>query len=94
MRWVRPIGIVLVVVALVGSVAVAQTGGAYDLSWWTVDGGGDRSAGGSYTLSGAAGQPDAGTQHGGEYTVTGGFFAGGGSTTFDTNVYLPITVGE
>ena len=94
MRWLLPTGIVLVVFVLVVSVAVAQTGGDYDLSWWTVDGGGDTSTGGSYTLSGAVGQPDAGTLKSGGYTVAGGFFAGESSTNLNRNVYLPITISD
>ena len=94
MRWLLPMGIVLVVFVLVVSVAFAQTGVGYDLSWWTVDGGGDVSTGGQYALSGAVGQPDAGTLKSGEYTVAGGFFAGGSSTNLDLNVYLPITISE
>ena len=53
--------------------ALAQTGGDYDLSWSTVDGGGRGSIGGSYTLMGTAGQPDAGVLSGGDYTLQGGF---------------------
>ncbi len=56
----------------------AQTGGGYDLTWWTVDGGGGAASGGSYTLTGTAGQPDAGTVSGGGYTLYSGFWAGGG----------------
>lgn len=87
-------GIVVIIFAVVVSVAVAQTGGGHDLSWSTVDGGGGTSIGGTYTLSGAIGQPDAGTLESGTYTLTGGFFVGAASTNFDTDVYLPITVNE
>lgn len=53
---------------------LAQDG--YDLSWWTVDGGGALSGGEGYTLTGAIGQPDAGLLAGGGYTLSGGFWAG------------------
>jgi hypothetical protein len=44
---------------LLASVVFAQSGGGYDLSWSTVDGGGaTSSAGGPYVLGGTAGQPD------------------------------------
>jgi hypothetical protein len=56
--------------------AGAQTGGGYDLTWSTIDGGGGTSTGGSYSLSGTAGQPDAGTLTGGSYTLAGGFWTG------------------
>jgi hypothetical protein len=71
---------------LLGSLAVtlaqAQSGGVYDLSWSTVDGGGgSASAGGSYTLGGTAGQPDAGVLSGGDYAILGGFWSGGAVIT-------------
>ncbi len=53
----------------------AATGFAanYDISWYTIDGGGAVSAGGGYTLSSSIGQPDAGVLTGGNYTLYGGF---------------------
>jgi hypothetical protein len=47
----------------------------YDLSWFTIDGGGGTSTGGVYSLSGTIGQPDAGTMSGGNYSLTGGFWS-------------------
>jgi len=72
-----------------------RTGTAgYDLSWWTVDGGGRTfSTGGGYTLGGTVGQPDAGALTGGGYTIGGGFWVGGPvviETAFQ--VYLPVTL--
>jgi hypothetical protein len=47
----------------------------YEISWYTIDGGGAMNlSGGSYTLSGTIGQPDAGSQSGGSYTLNGGFW--------------------
>ncbi|MDM8561960.1 Calx-beta domain-containing protein [Candidatus Marithioploca araucensis] len=46
---------------------------AYDLSWNTVEGGGERSTGGIYTLEGTVGQHDAGATSGGNYSLSGGF---------------------
>jgi len=57
--------------------ALAQTGGSYDLTWNTIDGGGGRSTGGPYTLTGTIGQPDAGAMSGGDYELLGGFWPGG-----------------
>ena len=54
--------------------ALAQTGGGYDLTWSTIDGGGGTSTGGAYSLSGTIGQPDAGNLSGGVYTLNGGFW--------------------
>lgn len=56
----------LVVLLLLSAVATrAQTGGAYDLTWSTIDGGGHMfSTGGSYSLGGTVGQADDGvTRH-------------------------------
>ena len=61
---------------LVG-VAQAQSGGGYDLSWSTVDGGGYTwSEGDYYKLGGTIGQYDAGGEHRGEevYELQGGFW--------------------
>jgi hypothetical protein len=50
--------------------------GGYQLSWWTLDGGGGRSSAGAYSLHGTVGQWDAGnTQQAGGYRLTGGFWA-------------------
>lgn len=52
------------------SPARAQTGGVFDLTWWTVDGGGATwCSGGTFTLGGTAGQPDAGPYSGGAFTL-------------------------
>jgi hypothetical protein len=49
----------------------------YDLSWWTVDGGGDTHvSGGAYALGGTIGQLDAGGEVAGSpYSLLGGFWA-------------------
>ena len=55
---------------------LAQTGGPYDLSWSTVDGGGQASSGGTYWVGGTAGQPDAGdVLIGGGLELMGGFWS-------------------
>ncbi|MCS6918986.1 MAG: hypothetical protein NZM28_04380 [Fimbriimonadales bacterium] len=58
--------------------AHAQSGGGYDLSWWTIDGGGITFAtGGGFELGGTAGQPDATRLNelaGGNLRMTGGFW--------------------
>jgi len=76
-RWM----ILLSTVFLISS-APAQTGGPYQLSWSTIDGGGGTSAGGSYKLTGTIGQPDAYWISGGIYELLGGFWPGvSGETT-------------
>ena len=86
--------ILLVIAALflATSVAYAQVAG-FDLSWWTVDGGGGNSSGSGYALSGTIGQPDAGAMSGGDYQLAGGFWGASTSSTGDSiPVYLPLVV--
>lgn len=59
----------------------------YDLSWWTIDGGGGASSGGAYELAGTSGQPDAGVLSGGGYELTGGFWVGASAPHAS---YLPV----
>lgn len=69
--------------------AVAQ--GGYDLTGWTVDGGGFTfSQGGGYMLGQTSGQPDAGRLAGGGYTLTGGFWSG--DRLSGPSVYLPLVL--
>ena len=69
--------------------ALAQSGGPYDLTWSTVDGGGEMfSTGGAYTLGGTIGQPDAGLLADGDYTLAGGFWVG--AIPVQYGVYLPL----
>ena len=78
---------------LLTPVALAQSGGPYDLSWSTIDGGGATfSSGGDYTLGGTIGQPDAGLLTGGDYTLGGGFWGGGAMTGGEYDVYLPLVL--
>ncbi|MGD8967535.1 MAG: hypothetical protein PVI07_08505 [Anaerolineae bacterium] len=80
--------------ALLLLVSMTSAQGGYDLSWWTVDGGGHTlSTGGDYTLGGAIGQPDAGLLRGGDYTLGGGFWGGGEVAEAEAyNVYLPLVL--
>ena len=66
----------LFLVFFVGSV-FGQSGGPYELSWSTIDGGGGVSIGGPYVLTGTIGQPDADWMEGDSYEVLGGFLPGG-----------------
>ena len=48
----------------------------FDLSWHTIDGGGEMfTSGGDFELSGTIGQPDAGAMIGGEFELVSGFWA-------------------
>ena len=73
---------------------LAQSGGIYDLSWYTIDGGGGTfSTGGGFSLGGTIGQPDAGVMAGGDYTLAGGFWGGGEMLPPSLNqIYLPLLV--
>lgn len=56
-------------------VSQAQSGGQFDLSWSTIDGGGGASSGGPFAVNGTIGQPDAGTLSGGNFIIEGGFWS-------------------
>lgn len=49
----------------------------YEISWYTIDGGGGQSSGGQYVLTGTIGQADAGYLGGDNYELLGGFWVGG-----------------
>ncbi len=83
----------LLALLLLSGVALAQSGGGYDLTWNTVDGGGYTfSTGGSYALGGTIGQPDAGAMSGGVYALSGGFWAGGEVQAMPYRIYLPLVL--
>jgi hypothetical protein len=72
------------------NLARAQSGGGYELTWSTSDGGGGASSGGIYTLNGTIGQPDAGAAlSGGGYTLVGGFWGG---ASIQSRIYLPVVL--
>jgi hypothetical protein len=55
--------------------ALSQSGGVYDLTWHTNDGGGITFAnGGAYQLGGTIGQHDAGASSGGAYSLASGYW--------------------
>ena len=94
-RKISPSALVAVVfVFLASAVSVsradAQSGGGYDLTWSSVDGGGYMfSAGGGYSLGGTIGQPDAGAMSVSGYTLVGGFWHDWGA---QFEVFLPLIV--
>jgi hypothetical protein len=84
---------VLAGILLLSGMVLAQSGGGYDLSWSTVDGGGATiSTGGTYSLGGTAGQPDAGLVTGGRYALQAGFWGGAGVRAPGYELYLPLTM--
>src|SRR5207248_11213409 len=79
---VLAVGALLLVSA---ALARAQSGGSFDLSWYTIDGRGSASStGGIYSVGGTIGQPDAGTSSGGVFAVTGGFWGASPSSPTPT----------
>lgn len=69
--------------------AFAQSGGGYDLSWSTIDGGGARHEAAGHSLHGTAGQPDSNTQAGGPYVLHGGFWVRGAAAVTPTPTMTP-----
>ena len=66
-----------VLILLLMALATSVASGQYELSWYTIDGGGGRSSGGPYSLTGTIGQPDAAYSAGGNFELLGGFWPGG-----------------
>jgi hypothetical protein len=68
----RSIRILLLVI-----LAATAACGQYELSWYTIDGGGGRSSGGDFSITGTIAQPDAAWSSGEDYELIGGFWTGG-----------------
>ncbi len=76
--------------SLPASTALAQSGGPYDLTWNSVDGGGGSVSGDGYTLDATIGQPDAAVWAGSDgYTLAGGFWSGGAA---GYRIHLPLVL--
>jgi hypothetical protein len=73
---------------------VSAQGGAYDLHWYSVDGGGAKSTNNSYAVNGSIGQPDAGNLSNGAYALQGGFWEAPGASANYYHLYLPLAVKE
>jgi len=69
--------IVFCLLIVVVYTARAQSGGGYDLTWNTIDGGLTAATGAGYSLNGTIGQPEVGVElTGGLYSLAGGFWSG------------------
>lgn len=78
---------------LATSTVFAQSNGDYDLSWWTVDGGGATFSNGvNYSLGSTIGQPDTDVLTGGDYILSGGFWAGAMIPPPEYPLYLPMVM--
>jgi hypothetical protein len=69
--------------------SAAPRAASYDISWYTIDGGGtmDSTGGVVYALSDTIGQADAGTLNNGSYKLNGGFW---GFLDSMTKLFLPL----
>lgn len=65
---------VLIVALVLGVACCAQA--EYEISWYSIDGGGGTSTGGPYSLTGTIGQADTGVSSGGSYVLSAGFWPG------------------
>ena len=86
-------GLLVAALLAVGAVTlIVLAADGFQLSWWSVDGGGGLSEGGDFVLSGTAGQFDAGLLTGDGYVLGGGFWSGGELAPAVHTVYLPLVV--
>ena len=92
-RYLILIALVLLAAAATSAGAQAETPVApaadYEITWYTLDGGGGTLTGGVYTLDGTVGQPDAGTLIGSSYSLAGGYWSGSATTH---RVFLPLVL--
>ena len=65
-----------IAVLFVTATANAQSGGQYEITWSTIDGGGSTSTGGPYELTGTIGQHDTGVSSAEEYVLSAAFWPG------------------
>jgi hypothetical protein len=74
------------VALLLGASPVFSQSGSFDLSWYSIDGGGSTagSTSGNYIVAGTAGQPDAGVLAGGTFVLISGFWGATGSSSTPT----------
>ena len=89
MRRLLSVAAGVLLASLATTAGILAQSGDYDLSWFTVDGGGGTSAAGSYTVSGTIGQTDAGTLSAGAHTLLGGFWGAADSTPTATPTSTP-----
>lgn len=71
----------ILVASTLCAVLVAGAAHAFDLTKWTLDGGGGRSSGGAFVVEGTVGQPDAQTSAGGAFVLRGGYWGAGETAT-------------
>ena len=89
--WIS-ITIIAILLMVTGS-SLASSGGDYEISFYTIDGGGNTSSGGIYEVTGTIGQPDASgaltAVSGGTFSLFGGFWGGG---FLDYFTFIPLVL--
>lgn len=86
MKRLIVIFLLLLAMASLGSVLLANGANGYGLSWLTIDSGGGTSQGGPYRASFTIGQADTAVMAGDGYTLTGGFWVFG----VERFLYMPV----
>jgi hypothetical protein len=66
----------IVTMLVITTPAAAQSGGTFDLTWNSIDGGGGTSTGGTFELTGTIGQADTGVSSAGSLVSSAGFLPG------------------
>lgn len=92
MKRLRVLLVPLLMVVLT-TAALAQSGGGFGLTWSAVAGGGGTSAGGSFTVQGSIGQHDVGgpSMRGGKLEMRSGFWTPPeGPVASPAQFYLPL----
>ncbi|MCB0202231.1 MAG: hypothetical protein KDI03_19355 [Anaerolineae bacterium] len=75
MKHIIPLLAALALLLIPAAGVHAQSGGTFQLDWFTADGGGAIGlSGGTFDLGSTAGQPDAAAAAGGNFTLQGGFW--------------------
>jgi len=85
------VGLCLVLLMVAGS-AKAQSGDGFEITTYTIDGGGGFSTGDGFTLVGTIGQPDSGVHTGGAFELSGGFWVEGILTILEYIINLPLVL--
>ena len=95
MRLLLIISLLVIIfgIHMLGKDVLAQSGGGYELTWTTIDGGGAMT-GGAYSLVSSIGQPEPGaTQSGGAYSLNGGVVDAGESgetASPEQTIFVPL----
>ena len=90
-RWTAAIAGVALGSLLGVTAVLAQSGGAYTVTWWSTPGGGGTSTQGQFILTGAIGQPFSAELTGGTYNVQSGFFAG---SVVRYRLFMPLVASD